>query len=1458
MATLILGAAGAAIGGAVGGTLGGIAAPVIGRAIGSVAGGFIDQRLLGAGGRVVETARVEALRVQGAREGTPIQRVFGRMRVTGTVIWARRFREHVETTRHGGKWSAPRTAVHHHTYSVSFALALCEGPIDRIGRIWADGHEVPPGSLPLRLHRGAEDAQPDPLVTALEGAGRAPAFRGVAYLVFEDLDLSRFGNRLPHISVEVFREARAEPGLSPEIAPPLADLVEAVALSPGSGEFSLETEPVLRRVSRGVTTWENVNTLEGRPDLLLSLDQLKDALPACRSVLLIVSWFGTDLRAGHCRIMPGVENRDKHTEPVTWAVAGLGRDAAHLVSRDANGGPVYGGTPTDRSVIACIRALKARGYRVVFYPFILMDIPPGNGLPDPFGGPEQAAFPWRGRITLDIAPGLPGSPDKTADAGGQAEAFLGQARPDHFVTDGEGVRYSGPDEWSLRRFILHCAALSATAGGVDAFCIGSELRGLTQIRTSDSSYPFVDGLRALAADVRTVLGAGTILTYAADWSEYFGHHPQDGSGDAIFHLDPLWAEPTIDVVAIDNYMPLSDWREGAVHADSAAGSVHSLVYLQAGVEGGEGHDWYYASEADREAQRRTPITDGRYGEPWIWRYKDLRSWWSEPHHDRIAGRRRSLLSAGNNPRDGAWSATEGADLAPVAGRFLDVFDDAVRIVGGGAWSSRMRHAAVATAIGSYRIRVLIARGSSGFGRVHLDCAGGPVVVRWNLDTRQAVFTDQGSHAVSAIDFEPMGDGLAWLSFRVSFAQPSTTTRLGVGPGIDREGQDIVLVAAELHRDGVSTTPWVPRSKPIWFTELGCPAIDKGANQPNVFLDPKSSESQAPHFSDGREDASIQRRHLQAVLSYWRDPARNPVSPLYGGPMIATDWTHVWTWDARPWPDFPARTDVWSDGPNHRLGHWITGRMGASGLAETVWEICAAAGLRDVDVSALHGLVEGYLLDRPGTARAALQPLMMAFGFDAVESGGGVRFLPRGARPVATIAAEAMVARREGGPLVLTRTAFADVPRNLRLAFLDADANGAPAIATAGSTEGPERWEMLDLPLTLPAHQARAILSRWLSELKTSRDTATFALSPAWLSLEPGDVVLIDRGAGSATWRIDRLMLRAAIEIEATRVPDPPPVPEHAGVNDTWVMPDKAPTPPEVVFLDLPMIDAGVPVHQPWIAARAEPWQGPLAVYAAEGNAGYRRIAELPRCASVGILETALPAARPWRWANGSLIIAMPGPGPSNAAMRAVLNGANRAAVAIGGLWEIIQFREVEPLTGGRYRLGGFLRGQAFCEETAGVAVPPGARIVLLDAAVVPLPLRESDLDVPLHYRVGPAWLGYDDPAFLHMVATATGRGLQPPGPVHGKATAHDAGVEIVWTGRSAADADLWRGVARPGGSMDGPWRVRVRGPDGLDHETVTAEPRLLWLGPRTGRSAQIAQIGPSGIVGPELEIALDG
>ena len=61
-----------------------------------------------------------------------------------------------------------------------------------------------------------------------------------------------------------------------------------------------------------------------------------------------------------------------------------------------------------------------------------------------------------------------------------------------------------------------------------------------------------------------------------------------GRATSIYHLDPLWAHPDIDFVGIDNYMPLSDWRDGLSHADAAAGSIYDLELSEAERRGRRG------------------------------------------------------------------------------------------------------------------------------------------------------------------------------------------------------------------------------------------------------------------------------------------------------------------------------------------------------------------------------------------------------------------------------------------------------------------------------------------------------------------------------------------------------------------------------------------------------------------------------------------------------------------------------------------------------------------------------------------------------------------------------------------------------------------------------------------------------------------------------------------------------
>jgi hypothetical protein len=308
--------------------------------------------------------------------------------------------------------------------------------------------------------------------------------------------------------------------------------------------------------------------------------------------------------------------------------------------------------------------------------------------------------------------------------------------------------------------------------------------------------------------------------------------------------------------------------------------------------------------------------------------------------------------------------------------------------------------------------------------------------------------------------------------------------------------------------------WVPQSKPIWFTELGCPAINRGSNQPNVFTDLKSSESATPYYSTGERDDLIQRMFMEAHFSYWANSANNPTSTQYSGTMVDTSNIYVWTWDARPFPYFPSFADVWSDAPNYYLGHWINGRAGAVSLPQLVASICDYAKFSDYDVSDLRGLITGFQINSTTTPRGALTPLMQALHFDGIESDGKIKFIMRG-RPAVTAMAEAdLVINPDDATLgvAYTRAAESTLPLAFRVTYIDPSAEYRQSILQSKRLVGDaSRVKDMALPMVLDQGQAKGIGDRLIQESWMEREGVKFSLRPSLIALDPSDEVSLTVG-----------------------------------------------------------------------------------------------------------------------------------------------------------------------------------------------------------------------------------------------------------------------------------------------------------------------------------------------------------
>jgi hypothetical protein len=209
MARLVLGVAGAVVGAYFGN-------PALGFAIGSAIGGAVDPATTKAQG-----PRLNDLRVQGSAYGAPIPRPYGAMRLAGQVVWSGGIREHQETESQSSK-GGPQVETTSYTYTASFAVQLCAGPIGGVRRIWADARLIwsaasdqplasalASGAIgeKITLYPGTADQAADPIIEADKGVGATPAYRHRALLVFEDLDLAPYGNRIPNIEAEVVSAA---------------------------------------------------------------------------------------------------------------------------------------------------------------------------------------------------------------------------------------------------------------------------------------------------------------------------------------------------------------------------------------------------------------------------------------------------------------------------------------------------------------------------------------------------------------------------------------------------------------------------------------------------------------------------------------------------------------------------------------------------------------------------------------------------------------------------------------------------------------------------------------------------------------------------------------------------------------------------------------------------------------------------------------------------------------------------------------------------------------------------------------------------------------------------------------------------------------------------------------------------------------------------------------------------
>lgn len=1205
-----------------------------------------------------EVGKLATIDLSSGSEGAPIPRVYGSSRIAGQLIWTTRFSETATTTDSGGGKgsSGSSSTTTTYTYSVSCAFAFGEGSDDAVlQRLWIDNKEVNLTAVNANsatFYTGSETQTPDSTISAVEGAANTPAFRGVCYLVLEELQLEDYGNRIPSICAEIVRPVRSTD------AAQYNNAVKAINLIPATGEVVYGTQKYYKSTS--TSAWshskstQNVHTADGVVDAVASIDALLADFPNLEAVALTVAWFGSDLRCANCTIVPKVEDRSTLT-PTNWTVGSYTKSSASIVNTNTSGSPNYGGTPSDTTVTEMITLLKSKGLRVTLYPFLLMDVSEGNTLPNPYSDNAsdvgQAKLPWRGRVTCSPAPGYAGTVDKTATAATQVSTFF----------------------TAYNAFITHYANLAVSAGGVDAFLIGSEMVGLTTVRSSTGVYPAVTALSSLATSVKAIVGSGCKVGYAADWSE-FVHSSTEG---LWFHLDPLWANSAISFVGVDNYLPTSDWRDGRFHEDfDTAGPVSAVDadYVQGQIEGGEYYDYYYASAADRTSQTRTPITDDDYSKPWVNRRKDFANWWSNSHYNRPA----------------------------------------------------------------------------------------------------------------------------WV-------------------------------------EDASPTSWTAYSKPIWFTEFGCPAVDKAMNQPNVFYDPKSSESALPYYSSGARDDATQRFYIEQMLEYW---AAN--SPSHSGlVMVEPENMFLWCWDARPYPAFPRNTSTWSDYANYTYGHWQNGRSSIIMLDMLVAALCEEAGLTSAqyDVTELRGTycaVYGISVDSVGTIRSTLENLAAVYFFDAVESDGIIKFrLKSRAEPQTVQHSSAVATSSDAEGLTATRDQLSEIPSIVEVSYYNINADYDVATVSAMTYAGDvSNVEQVNANVSMDGERALASAAVIAQYARYSREEGSIVLplSHAWLDVGDAiDIVTDDRTIHAVASKVsigetvNADFLSFSPYTFMTR-------PAKGGVQTASY--STAYGASEAIFMNVPAFQSTeTALWAPRVAAFASPWPGAVNVYREVADDVFTLINTHTVKNRVGVLTYGLYSGPTGVWDEGNeLYVTLEYGSLQSADPLAVLSSS--LAVAIendDSEWEIVQFATATLISTGNYKLTKLLRGQLGTNYAMRNPVAAGSRVVVINNDLSVLNITSSLATTELSYRFGPSRYAYSDDTYTDTTFTGTKAALRPYSPCNAVLQRNaDSTFTITWSRRTRFDGDDWSVTEVPLNEESEAYKVEIMSGATVLSTHTTTSPTLAY------------------------------
>ncbi len=461
------------------------------------------------------------------------------------------------------------------------------------------------------------------------------------------------------------------------------------------------------------------------------------------------------------------------------------------------------------------------------------------------------------------------------------------------------------------------------------------------------------------------------------------------------------------------------------------------------------------------------------------------------------------------------------------------------------------------------------------------------------------------------------------------------------------------------------------------------------------------------------------------------------------------------------------------------------------LADIVTALSLDAGLTtaQIDVTELTDEVLGYVVPRQAPTRAALEPLMMAFFFDAVESEGKIKFVKRGKPPALTIDAADLGAHELGQAapalLGLTRTDELDLPRSISIRYINPEADYQTSVQSARRQTVLARAELTpEIPVVLPDAHAKAVADIGLYAAWVARTTATWSTTLKYARVEPTDVVTIDGNLIRVTKRsLQRNVLSFEGSFDTGRIITAGAVAGNIYASGQVIVTYGQ---SRLNLLDVALLDDAHDTTGFYVAAAGltSPWPGAQLIQSTDGGANYSALINIIDPATQGYAHGTLAdfAQNTFDEFNTVTVTLTSGTLESTTEL-AVLNGANRAILGI----ELLQFKRATLNIDGTYTLSGLLRGRRGSPTTGHAA---GERFVLVSGAILPLTASPAEIGLARLYKgvtLGASYASADAQTFTNHA-----RRLLCLAPVHLGGGRNSAGdVTIHCTRRTRLDG-AWR------------------------------------------------------------------